>query len=367
MNELLFTTATDTDNSSAIGPQNRGGYIGNNSILMQYEEMLRDQHLNAVATQVAIRNENPNQPFVAYEVAGHHVTVRTRSLTINDDHQFGGGIEMHKKFECAGVLAALSELHTNSATGKYAVIELGFRQFKSDQALRQAVREPHAAVITASYCGADNAKLAVRPEKGVSLLGWRQGAWVVTKNLPVAPKWSKEAELDMQFFAKQDGMDLILSGLKVYVAPWLHVHDKDSEGKWITLENGDYGFTYSEAKSAAFIKVYTTALGLTPEEGAVKVQENIKVSHARKGDRATYRQVQAVVAENPDVPDMLLGATIGVMVNGERKEMAMRDLIGRKLNTKVGTLNSGQYTVHAGNLAFLAGLHAKGRVLEMVA
>lgn len=306
-----------------------------------------------------VRESHVEVPGRTIEVAGHIITIREKSVVINDDGKFGGAIELHKQFETAGALSALSAIHTNPATGRYAIMEVGFVQYFSDEELRARVREPRAAVVTASYNGNDPRILAVRPAVGVSLLSYRQGAFIVARNTPAMPKWSEQNEREMQFFAKHDAMDMILAGRKIFVAPFLQDHKLGQDGRWATDVNGEFEYCYNEAKTTAMIATYTGVLFMTPENAAVQVEQNIKRAGIRESDKKLYHQARALVSERPELAKEIVNDG-SLKVDGI--EHSFKSLLGREVTMYIGSMPVGNKTVTLANAPELFMQSVQGRM-----
>lgn len=317
-------------------------------------EMLRNEHLAKVAKY---KDEKPELKKVLFkgEVAGHNMTVREHSVFINDDAKRGVDHIVHGEVESAAFLGAISMLHTRPASGKYKILEVGLYSLKDPNTF--AAIEAEAFVVTASFAPVAwmpkevaEKFMDVKPATGMNIVAWKQGNLKVHKNIPDVPAIDERMTFEQNHAAIYQykfyvALDMIQSGKKVEVAPYLRNHVVGEDGRWAQYANGKWAYEKAPERVEAMIRTYAKAFSVPPEEAVVIVANNIEASVSKKVNYALYKKSSTMVTTGLDL------WSHPIKVDGEI--VTFKDLAGRTLQMKRHGNPCGLVAVTEEKLAYL--------------
>lgn len=302
-----------------------------------------DEYLAMVGDISDIALAKPHMVGQTVLKGGIAVTVNEKSVIVNPEAG-GSLLSINGNLRAKGALSALSTLQL----GGYARAEIGFQSHYgsiAEAAAKGAYVENYAA-LSSNYAGNDPILMALKPKDdgrtlAVARIDLKAGRLVVGKVIgPVLPEWKGEKTLfAYQFHAKHEAIDLILSGAKINIAPFVMVKGDDGKSH------------YSEVASKALIAKYAESL-LEQDLVVAKAKrdENIANARERKAGYKSYKAASKVAASSPELVEKVSGES--VVVDGE--SMTLVSLIGKKvtITTETGArLN--RFTVDQGSFASL--------------
>ena len=299
------------------------------------------------------RSERTPVEYREVTVAGIVCHVRAKSLDINVGAN-GDAFQIHGESQTEGVMSALTEMHVQPASHKYSNIEYGLVLFAHGM---NAPQSRFCGWVTRQYAGGDKDLQALRPEKGVVILGHRMGEFHAMKHIE-SIKDESLSEREREIFWKAEGFDLILSGRKLHIAPFLKVNKKDEDGRWIARENGN-GFEreYSEKRVIGMISAYTSKWFMDPEVALGEREASFLAADTRKDDYRFAKVTRQVLVEKPELKQALevSGFLTIVEADGNRVPVAVKDLVAQAADLKrvVGSMRIGVVRVTAQNAAVL--------------
>lgn len=338
----------------------------NSEILASYETFLQN-----TPRPTATGPATESKAFKTFKTGNITVTVREKSVTINDDGKFSHAYEVHTEFMSKGFLSAMSELHTLPATQKYTTLEVGFHAYKSDEELSRLVTANYVAIITAAYVGTNPKAQAVKPTEGMVVCNWELGRYKVAQHIVEQPEWHKDESEDVkhtrQTYCKHFGFDMILSGQKIQVAPWLQKAKYNADGTRAMAADNIHGLTeYDEARSTGTIKAYTEGLGMSAEWAASATAARIFASGYKKANDRLYKQGKELVTANPELKDAL--QTVSISVSGQI--VPVTDLMGETLEVHLGHcegLSVSRIRVTPESVAAIVAMAGRQRFFTLVA
>jgi|GEM_PF-4356291 len=299
------------------------------------------------------RSERTPVEFRPVTVAGVLCHVRAKSLDINVEAK-GDAFQIHGESQSEGVMSALTEMHVQPASHKYSKIEYGLVLFSNGM---NAPQSRYCGVLTRQYAGNDKDLQALRPEKGIVILGHRMGEFHAMKRI-ASIKDENLSEREREIFWKSEGFDLILSGRKLHVAPFLGVNKKGEDGRWIERENGN-GFEreYSEKRVLGMIRTYTSKWFMSPEEALGEREVSFVSADTRKDDYRFAKVTRQAFVEKPELKAAMevSGFITIVEQDGTRTPVAVKELVDQAadLTRVVGNMRINITRVTEKNAAIL--------------
>ena len=274
------------------------------------------------------------------------VVWRNASMTLNPEVK-GYTHRFFTKMETAGVLGALSGIHQN----RYEILEVGAHFFKAERP--RVFSAERVGYMTFAYNGTNPELLRLRPERGVNIIGIKNGAYVVTRSIPIMgyehhgdePKWVTE---NRQAYYKHIGMDLILTGQRIFVSPTMY-------------KNG----VKSPENRALYLARFAESFCAEPEE-AVKMYENVVVAkNAKRHEAAVATKIKTGAMRLNIDEEAFMNVQVPV---GNGAVLSVKDLMGQRVYKMMGNvkINSNPIEVTEANVKTLVAMTERNRGMSLV-